>query len=112
MQPGQQPWYKEPLTDRAGYWDIGNISVCALLVLIIGAIPTILWVWVWSVTQTPPRPIDVIPIGTSIAAICGGFGTALAALGMYLRMMQGRDNGGEHVDQQAGPVPCNGPDRV
>jgi hypothetical protein len=65
------------MTDPDGEWDVGNVGLFALLVIIIGAIPIMI---VMSLFH-----YDVQPLGIAIGAVCAGFATALGALAAFRR---------------------------
>ncbi len=56
--------------------NVGYLALFWLLWVVIGVIPVMV---VMAILH-----IDVQPLGIAVGAVCGGFGTALAALGVFI----------------------------
>jgi hypothetical protein len=78
------------LTDDNGEWDVGNIGLFALIILVLGVIPFIcamvLTRAVLKAFYSIDFPFDVGPVGLGVGAICGGYATAMGAWGAARRL--------------------------
>ena len=87
-------WLGRALTDPHGEPDIGNLGLFALMLLVIGAIPFSSCMMVIAALY-PTFKFDVQAYGLAVAAICGGFATALAA---YAATASGRSRYGKPTE--------------
>jgi hypothetical protein len=82
-------WVRQAVTDDAGAFDVGNLSLFALMWLVLGVVPY-MCLMVGVAAFVPTVKFDPKPLGIAVAAVCGGFATAIGALGAYRRLA---DNG-------------------
>jgi hypothetical protein len=75
-------WLRSALTDEHGQFDIAYIGMGALIVIVLGAIPSLLLMAVWALYAG--RAFDPQPLGIAIGAVCGGFAAALGSLAGYM----------------------------
>lgn len=73
------------MTDPDGEWDVGNVGLFALVVLVIGVIPIMLLMAFLGAYGTGVK-FDIQGLGVAIGAVCAGFATALGALGAFRRL--------------------------
>ncbi len=75
-------YFQSLITDEHGEADIGRLALFVLISIVLGAIPTLIVAGIAAAYYG--KPFDPQPYGVAIGAICGGFGAALGALGIYL----------------------------
>lgn len=75
-------WLRSALTDEAGQYDIAYIGMGALIVIVLGAIPSLLLMAVWALYAG--KTFDPQPLGVAIGAVCAGFAAALGSLAGYM----------------------------
>jgi len=75
-------WLRGAATDERGLWDAAYISVLALagLVVLTVVVEIALVVVAWHTG----KPYDPQPLGVAVAAVCGGFATAIGGLAGYM----------------------------
>lgn len=75
-------WLRGAATDERGYWDAAYICVLvlgALVVLtVLGELALVAAAWKTG------KAYDPQPLGVAVAAVCGGFATALGGLAGYM----------------------------
>lgn len=74
-------WTRAALTDADGEFDVANIGLAVLIVLVLGSIPSLILMVALALYHE--RPFDPQPLGIAIGAICTGFATALGAFAAY-----------------------------
>lgn len=80
---------RDLLTDDHGHWDIGFISMCVLVVLILGVIPLMCGVMlVQFIWLDPLHQFDVLKLGQAVALITGAFTGPLAGLAAYISALK------------------------
>jgi uncharacterized membrane protein YadS len=72
------------MTDPDGEWDVGNVGLFALVVLVIGVIPTMILMAFLSAYGGVK--FDIQALGLAVGSVCGGFAAALGALGAFRRL--------------------------
>lgn len=89
--------FHSAIVDEKGQVDIGNLSLFWVLISVLGSITFVSVMSAWSfgacvqdMEAVPPVlcRYDPQPFGIAVGAICGGFATALGALGVYMRLVQ------------------------
>lgn len=85
-------WLKGAATDDRGYWDAAYIGVLVLTALV--AVTAMFEMLMIAVTWSSVKTYDPQPLGIAVAAVCGGFATALGALAGY--QAASRPHGGDH----------------
>lgn len=79
---------KEALTDRNGQWDVHILALVVLTILVAGAVPVVLWTWVWATVNG--KAIEVAGIGAAIGAISAGYASAITAAAAAVRLTVGK----------------------
>jgi hypothetical protein len=75
-------WLHRLVSDDHGEPDIGRLAVLVLIGMVVGSVAAIIVMDAYALHTG--RKFDPTPIGVAVGAICGGFSTALGALGLYL----------------------------
>jgi len=94
-------WVRVTLTDSQGDWDVGNMGLACLIVIVLGTVP---YIWVMSTLAAHDVTIHFVAdeIGSAVGKICAGFAAALGALGVY--------RVGDAKRPPSDPVPPKAPD--
>lgn len=87
--------FREAVVDERGQVDVANLALFWLMVSVLGAITFACGMsflsWLAACRGLAQQcAYDPQPLGIAVAAICGGFGVALGALGSYMRLVQPR----------------------
>lgn len=76
-------WFRDLITDDAGALDGPRLGLAVLIVLILGAVPIMVLLAILQMVW-PEHPAPIKDLGIGIGSVCGGFATAVAAMGLYL----------------------------
>jgi hypothetical protein len=67
--------------------NVGYMSLFWLMVVVLGVIPLMCVVSVYAAAKNPDKIPEIVQsLGMGVGAACGGFATALAALGVYIKL--------------------------
>lgn len=75
-------WLKGAATDERGYYDAAYISLLVLAAMV--ALTTVYSLVMIALAWHTGKAYDPLPLGGAVAAVCGGFATALASLSAYM----------------------------
>ena len=75
-------WLKGAATDERGNYDAAYISLLVLAAMV--ALTTLYSLVMIALAWHTGKAYDPLPLGGAVAAVCGGFATALGALAGYM----------------------------
>lgn len=79
---------KDLLSDDHGHWDIGYVSLAALVVLILGCIPVMMAEAIVQAYYDPNHVFPLLDVGKAVGLVTAAFGSPLAALSAYIMAMK------------------------
>ena len=67
----------------SGDIDAGYLAMYCVMVAVIGAIPIMCVGSLWAMHLDPTHQFHVQDLGIGVGAVCGGFATAIGAVGLF-----------------------------
>jgi uncharacterized membrane protein len=78
--------FRSAITNKDGEVNVGYLSLFALVALVVGVIPLMCLGTFLSFHKSATGVFDVQGLGAGVGMVCGGFATALGALGVYMKL--------------------------
>jgi hypothetical protein len=75
--------FRSAITDDAGEVDAGYLAMYVITMIVLGAIPAMVVGTLIAMWLSPEHRFEVQGLGVGIGSVCGGYGMALGAVGLF-----------------------------
>lgn len=75
--------FSSAITGADGQVDAGYLAMFAVMLIVMGAVPSMCIGTFLAMWYAPDHRFDVQSLGVGIGAVCGGFATAIGAVGLF-----------------------------